>query len=96
MRLRMTGLRVVQSFPNKKSCSSGSICAQAHTRMRTTLNIDDDALAAAMEVSEGRTKTEVVNEALRQFSRAKRRRRLLELRGKVSWQGNVDDLRKRR
>jgi Arc/MetJ family transcription regulator len=64
--------------------------------MRTTLNIDDDALAAAMEVSEGRTKTEVVNEALRQFSRAKRRRRLLELRGKVSWQGNVDDLRKRR
>jgi Arc/MetJ family transcription regulator len=64
--------------------------------MRTTLNIDDDALAAAMEVSEGRTKSEVVNEALRQFSRAKRRRRLLELRGKVSWQGNVDDFRKRR
>lgn len=64
--------------------------------MRTTLNIDDDALQAAMEVSEGRTKTEVVNEALRQFSRAKRRRRLLDLRGKVSWQGNMDDLRKRR
>ena len=33
-----------------------------------------EALEAAMELSEGRTKTEVVNEALRRFARAKRRR----------------------
>jgi Arc/MetJ family transcription regulator len=65
-------------------------------RMRTTLNIDDEALAAAMKVSEGRTKTEVVNEALRRFARAKRRRQLLDLRGKVEWKGNLDALRKRR
>ncbi|MBV8547704.1 MAG: type II toxin-antitoxin system VapB family antitoxin [Acidobacteria bacterium] len=64
--------------------------------MRTTLNLDDAALEAAMKVSGGRTKTEVVNEALRRFARAKRRRQLLELRGKVRWTGNVDDLRKRR
>jgi Arc/MetJ family transcription regulator len=64
--------------------------------MRTTLNIDDIALEAAMKVSEGRTKTEVVNEALRRFARAKRRRQLLDYRGKVQWIGNVDDLRKRR
>jgi Arc/MetJ family transcription regulator len=64
--------------------------------MRTTLNLDDVALEAAMKVSEGRTKTEVVNEALRRFARAKRRRQLLDLRGKVQWTGSVDDLRKRR
>jgi len=64
--------------------------------MRTTLNLDDMALEAAMKVSEGRTKTEVVNEALRRFARSKRRRQLLDLRGKVQWIGNVDDLRKRR
>ncbi|MEA2417262.1 MAG: hypothetical protein QOI58_3919 [Thermoanaerobaculia bacterium] len=64
--------------------------------MRTTLNLDDVALEAAMKVAEGRTKTEVVNEALRRFARAKRRRQLLDLRGKVEWTGNVDDLRKRR
>lgn len=64
--------------------------------MRTTLNIDDDALEAAMKVSEGRTKTEVVNEALRRFARAKRRRQLLDLRGKAPWEGNIDTLRKRR
>jgi Arc/MetJ family transcription regulator len=64
--------------------------------MRTTLNIDDEALEAAMKLSGGRTKTEVVNEALRRFARAKRRLQLLDLRGKVEWEGNIDDLRKRR
>ena len=63
--------------------------------MRTTLNIDDDALEAAMKVSEGRSKTEVVNEALRRFAQARRRRELLDLRGKVPWRGNIDRLRKR-
>jgi Arc/MetJ family transcription regulator len=63
--------------------------------MRTTLNLDDVALEAAMTVSEGRTKTEVVNEALRRFARAKRRLQLLDLRGKVEWRGNIDELRKR-
>lgn len=63
--------------------------------MRTTLDIDDEALAAAMNVAEGRTKTEVVNEALRRFARARRRRQLLQLRGKVEWKGDVNRLRKR-
>jgi Arc/MetJ family transcription regulator len=63
--------------------------------MRTTLNVDDDALRAAMGFAEGKTKTEVINEALRRFVRAKRRRQLLELRGKVEWEGDVDALRKR-
>jgi Arc/MetJ family transcription regulator len=64
--------------------------------MRTTLNIDDQALEAAMKLSKGRTKTEVVNEALRRFAHARNRRQLLDLRGKVEWEGNIDDLRKRR
>jgi Arc/MetJ family transcription regulator len=63
--------------------------------MRTTLNIDDDALQAAMKFAQGRTKTEVVNEALRRFVRAKRRRELLQLQGKVEWEGDIDALRKR-
>jgi Arc/MetJ family transcription regulator len=62
--------------------------------MRMTLNIDDDALEAAMKVSDGRTEAEVVNEALRRFAAAKRRRELLDLRGQVAWEGSIDDLRK--
>jgi Arc/MetJ family transcription regulator len=63
--------------------------------MRTTLNIDDDALQAAMKFAQGRTKTEVINEALRRFVRAKRRRQLLQLQGKMEWTGDIDALRKR-
>ena len=63
--------------------------------MRTTLNIDDDALQAAMSFAQGQTKTEVINEALRRFVRAKRRRQLLQLQGKVEWEGDIDALRKR-
>jgi Arc/MetJ family transcription regulator len=64
--------------------------------MRTTLNLDERALKEAMAVADGSTKTEVVNQALRSFARGRRRKRLLELRGKVAWEGDVDRLRRRR
>lgn len=63
--------------------------------MRTTLDLDDRALKEAMEVSKGRTKTEVINDALRQYARGRRRRKLLDLRGRVKWEGDLDRLRKR-
>ncbi len=64
--------------------------------MRTTLNIDDAALAGAMKTARGKTKTAVINEALREYARRRRIRRLLEFRGRVRWEGNLDDLRGRR
>ena len=63
--------------------------------MRTTLDLDETALAAAMQVSEGRTKTAVINEALRQYARRKAVRGLLKLEGKLRWEGDLDALRKR-
>ena len=63
--------------------------------MRTTLNIDDEALKAAMDFADGRTKTELINEALRRFARARRRKELLSMRGSLSWEGDIDGLRKR-
>jgi Arc/MetJ family transcription regulator len=63
--------------------------------MRTTLNIDDAALASAMKTAPGKTKTAVINEALREYARRRRVRRLLEFRGKARWAGNLDDLRGR-
>ena len=64
--------------------------------MRTTLNIDDDALTEAMGVSPGQTKTAVINEALREYARRHRVRGLLDLRGCGPWEGDLDELRKRR
>jgi Arc/MetJ family transcription regulator len=59
------------------------------------LNIDDQALAEAMRHAEGKTKTEVINEALRAFARRQRMRELLDLKGRVPWEGDIDALRKR-
>jgi len=64
--------------------------------MRTTLNIDDEALQAALEAAPGKTKTAVINEALRGFARRTRLRGLLAFGGKVRWKGDLDDLRRRR
>jgi Arc/MetJ family transcription regulator len=64
--------------------------------MRTTLNIDDEALDAAMSALPGLTKTDVINMALRELARKERRKGLLALRGKVRWEGDLDRLRKRR
>jgi hypothetical protein len=45
------------------NCGLSSVSEEA---MRTTLNIDDEALASAMQVAPGKTKTDVINEALRE------------------------------
>jgi Arc/MetJ family transcription regulator len=63
--------------------------------MRTTLNVDDAALEEAMKHARGRTKTEVINLALREYARRERVAELLAFRGRVSWEGDIDALRKR-
>ena len=62
---------------------------------RTTLNLDDAILAAAMEASPGCTKTEVINRALAEYARRATLAELLKLRGKIRWDGNINALRGR-
>jgi Arc/MetJ family transcription regulator len=63
--------------------------------MRTTLNLDAKALESALEVSPGKTKTAVINEALKDYARRRGLRDLLKLQGKLRWAGDLDSLRKR-
>jgi len=63
--------------------------------MRTTLNLDDEALASAMETAPGKTKTDVINEALREFARRRRLQEFLKFEGKLKWEGDLDELRGR-
>jgi|CXWL01.1.fsa_nt_gi Arc/MetJ family transcription regulator len=62
---------------------------------RTTLNLDERALAAAQRLAPGRSKTEVINEALREYSRHRAYAQLLELEGQVVCEADLDALRKR-
>ncbi len=64
--------------------------------MRTTLDLDEEALGAAMKVGSGKTKTAVINEALRDYARRRSLRRLLKFEGKLGWEGDLNALRKRR
>jgi len=64
--------------------------------MRTTLNVDDEALEGAMKTSPGKTKTTIINEALREYARRRRLRGLLKFQGKARWEGHLDDLRHRK
>jgi Arc/MetJ family transcription regulator len=63
--------------------------------MRTTLNLDDEALAGALQMAPGKTKTEIINEALREFTRRRRLRGLLKFEGKFRWEGDLERLRRR-
>jgi Arc/MetJ family transcription regulator len=63
--------------------------------MRTTLNLDEEALASAMKATPGKTKTDLINEALREYARRRRLQGLLEFEGKLHWDGDLDALRGR-
>ena len=63
--------------------------------MRTTLDLDDEVVKAAMKLSPGMTKTAVIEEALRMYARRRSLAEFRDLQGKVHWEGNLDELRGR-
>jgi len=64
--------------------------------MRTNIDIDDDLMEEAQRLSGLKTKKAVVREGLQALIRQKRRRKILDLAGKVEWDGNLDDMREGR
>jgi len=63
--------------------------------MRTTLDLNESLVHEAMAVSPGRTKTSVIEEALREYARRRRLERYRELEGQFRWEGDLDELRGR-
>ncbi len=61
--------------------------------MRTNIEIDDDVLHEAQELTGMRTKRETVDLALRELVSRHRRIGVLELRGRVHWEGDLDESR---
>jgi Arc/MetJ family transcription regulator len=64
--------------------------------MRTNIEIDDDVLRQAQELTGTRTKRETVDLALRELVARHRRIGILDLRGRVHWQGDLDESRRGR
>jgi Arc/MetJ family transcription regulator len=64
--------------------------------MRTNIEIDDRVLHEAQELIGARTKREAVDVALRELVARHRRIGVLDLRGRVRWQGDLDESRRGR
>ena len=64
--------------------------------MRTNIVIDDELMSQAQALTGIQTKKGVVEEALRLLVRMKEQTQVRELRGKLSWEGDLDSLRESR
>lgn len=64
--------------------------------MRTNIELDEDLIQRGMELSGVRTKRELVDLALREFVRKKDQKKILELRGRIHWQGDLNEMRRTR
>jgi Arc/MetJ family transcription regulator len=64
--------------------------------MRTNIEIDDDVLREAQRLLGTATKRETVDSALREVVARHRRLGVLELRGKVRWEGDLEASRQGR
>ena len=61
--------------------------------MRTNIDIDDKLMKDALKLSGLKSKKEIVNIALEEYVKFKKRQGLKNLQGKVEWIGNLDKMR---
>jgi Arc/MetJ family transcription regulator len=62
--------------------------------MRTNIIIDDQLMSEALLVSGMKTKKQAVEEGLKLLITMKKQEKIRELRGKLQWEGNLDQMRK--
>jgi Arc/MetJ family transcription regulator len=64
--------------------------------MKTNIDLDERLVEKAIRLTGLKTKKELVNHALSELIRKQDQKSVLRLRGKVSWVGNLDEMRENR
>jgi Arc/MetJ family transcription regulator len=64
--------------------------------MRTNIVIDDQLMAEAMKASGYATKKEAVEQGLKLLVRLSNQQEIRKLRGKIKWDGDLDEMRSAR
>ena len=64
--------------------------------MRTSIEIDHDLMAQALKVGGFKTRKAAVEEGLRLLVRTKAQGRIRGLRGKLRWEGSLEEMRRDR
>jgi Arc/MetJ family transcription regulator len=62
--------------------------------MRTNIDIDDELMTKAMNLSGLKTKREAVEVALELLVRMKSQEAIRAARGKLRWEGNLEEMRR--
>jgi Arc/MetJ family transcription regulator len=62
--------------------------------MRTNIEIDDKLMADTLVATGLKTKREAVELGLRTVLRLRQQEELRQFRGKLDWQGNLDEMRR--
>ena len=62
--------------------------------MRTNIVIDDKLMESALKKTGLKTKKEVVEEALKMLLKVKKQSHLKSLKGKLSWEGDINKMRR--
>lgn len=70
------------------------MCILIH--MRTNIEIDDELMSEAQALIGAKTKRETVDHALRELVARQKRLGILELRGRIRWEGDLDEMRQGR
>lgn len=61
--------------------------------MRTNIVIDDELMDEALKVSHLKTKKDAVEEGLKLLVQRKKQENIKDLRGKLNWKGDLEDMR---
>jgi Arc/MetJ family transcription regulator len=65
-------------------------------KMRTNIVIDEELMNKGIRYTGLRTKKELVNYALRELIQRKERKEILRLKGKLHWEGDLEEIRRSR
>ena len=63
------------------------------TTIRTNIVLNKELLEQALRVTKIKTRRELIDYALRELLRHKQQKKILELKGKINWQGDLDEMR---
>lgn len=61
--------------------------------MRTNIVIDDSLMSEALKATGLKTKKEAVEQGLKLLVKRNKQRDIRSLRGKLNWEGNLDEMR---
>ena len=62
--------------------------------MRTNIEIDNSLMEKAKRITKKKTKKEIIDLALRTYIKVNERKKILNLFGKIEWEGDLNRMRK--